>query len=720
MKTGLKGKYRKNVRGVGLALFLIVSAFFPMGAHPETVPTSSSPLPLGADAVLYQKAVQSFSRGDFSHSRKFLKEILANHPQSVEMGPSWLLLARIKSRSGENLARSPKIRDRAMRQALRLFWKAHDALPAGWDQGRVSYRMGRMMDRMGFYPEAKGYLELSVREAPYGPRFFSSRLLLAEILRKEGHIRQAKRVVDRLSSRMELEHPGNGATTLPLLYEQARIDLDQEDVHAAGNLLTQALSLDGSYPYKHPEDLFVLALFADRKEHNRRAFALYREFRRFGSESPYVPEALYRMAVLSGKLGKPSSMEARLLEVVHEYPSSRWADRARLEIARLQGTREQQRYYPGKSHRKSPLDKKIERLLDVNLKNGSVSSRVLSLSMTAPLLASRGQWVEALRTLHRIQSDTDPGSPEGLRLSGLETALVAGWILHQKDPFRPDRIRKIVRSYGYALKTDIRDPRPTPFEVAGEKAVPEAFHLEGMALAKKGDKVSAIRWYRKTLRVAGLDGRVRVLEDLVRLEKKDGNFSGAWIDGQTLLQDLPPVSVDRPVWMGRLARMARRMGDTGKEEALLREKVREYPQDDSSGRTLARLFGIDLDRGNSGQAGLDARLARIFLEESRDPEDRKALGNVLYRWGKMERDLHHPERAYRLLESFQTAFPEDPRSGWAAYQLGNLSIVLGRPKKAHDWFLKVAQDEAGSSLGKVARERAQGIRLEEDMAARGY
>ena len=710
---------RKTGFWTAAVLLFFLSAFFPGKAQPSG---SSSVLriPLGSDAILYHKALQFFSQGDYPRSRKYARRILAEHPHSVETGPAWLLLARIQARSAEERARSRKERYRAMRQALRFFWRAHDALPHGWDQGRVSYRMGRMMDKMGFYPEAKGYLELSVREAPSGPRFFSSRLLLAEILRKEGHIRQARRVVDRLASRMELENPGRKATMLPLLYERARIALDQDRVPEAGSFLTRALALDGVYPYKHPEDLFTLALYADRKGHHRRAFALYREFRRFGSESPLVPEALYRMGILSGKLGKPRSMEARLLEVVHEYPTTRWADRARLEIARLEGAREQGRFSPGQSHRKSPLDKKIERLLEVNLINGSVSSRVLSLSLTAPLLARRGQWEEALRTLHRIQSDTDPGSPEGLRLSGLETALVSGWILHQKDPFHPGRIQKIVASYGYALNPEIRDPRPTPFEIEGERDVPEAYRLEGKAFARSGDTVSAIRWYRKTLKVAGLNVRVRTLRDLVRLETTKGDLSGAWADGQTLLAALPSSSPDRPVWMGRLAVLARKMGEPHLEETLLREKIRDYPQDDSSGRTLVRLFAIDRKGGDTARAEKDANLARVFLDDARDPDDRKALGSLLYRWGKMERDLHHPERAYRLLEAFQRTFPEDPRRGWALYQLGNLALVLGDPEKARHWFLKVARKESGSSLGRVARERAQGIRLEQDMAARGY
>ena len=720
MGAHLREQGRRKDFGTAIVLILLMSLFFPGNAEPAIHTPSSTRIPLGFDAILYHKALHSFSQGDFPHSRKYLQRILADHPHSVETGPAWLLLARIQARSAEDRSRSRGERDRAMRQALRKFWRAHDALPPGWDQGRVSYRMGRMMDKMGFYPEAKGYLELSVREAPSGPRFFASRLLLSEILRKEGHIRQARRVIDRLSARMDLENPGRGTTVLPLLYERARIALDQDHVQDAGKYLTRALSLNGTYPYKHPSDLFVLALYADRKAHNRRAFALYREFRRFGPENPLIPEALYRMAILSGKLGKPQSMEARLLEVVHEYPASKWADRARLEIARLQGRREQDRSYPGQSHRKSPLDKKIERLLEVNLKNGSVSSRVLSLSMTAPLLARRGQWEDALRTLHRIQSDTDPGSPEGLRLSGLETALVSGWILHLKEPFHPVRIQRIVRSYGYALKTEIRDPRPTPFEIDGEKAVPEAFRLEGEAFSRSGHSASAIRWYRKALEVAGLKVRVRILEDLVHLERKDGNPSGAWADGQTLLQALSLSSPDRPVWMGRLARLARTMGKLRSEEGLLREKIREYPQDDSSGRTLVRLFAIDRKGGDTARAEQDAKIARVFLDDSRDPNDRKALGNLLYRWGKMERDLHHPDQAYRLLDSFQETFPEDSRRGWAIYQLGNLALVLGDPEKARLWFLKVAQNESGSSLGKVARERAQGIRLEQDMAARGY
>lgn len=726
-KEGNPKPVQKNVRTIGLflassALFLFFFLVPPptVRVFAKTGKPAVSPIPIGEDAVLYQKAVESFDRGDMAQARKRVRKMLKQHPRSVKIGPAWLLLGRIESRAARDVLLPKTSRNRALRQALRLYWRAHDANPSGWDRGRVAYRMGELMDRMGFFAEARGYLELSVREAPEGPRFFDSRILLAEILRKEGHPGLAARVIGRLSARVDLTYPGNTSMILPLLYERSRIDMALGKVKDAGSLLKKALALDGSYPYKHPDDLFVLATYADREGHNRRAFALYRNFLRFGSESHLVPEALYRMALLSGRMGKESSAQARLLELIHEYPSSEWADRGRLEVAHIAGSRLSKTILPGQSHSRSALDRKIERLLEVNLRRGSVSSRVMSLSLTAPLLARRGQWREALSKLHRISIDADPTSSDGQRLAGLETALVTGWIIRQSEPFRPDRIVRIVRDYGYALQGGIRDPRATPFEIEGQKAMPRVYELEGKAQEALGHPKQALDWYRKGLRIAGLSWRARILGDLVRLQEKTGDLGQAWADGQNLLLDLPLHSPDRPVWMGRLARLARKRGEVRREAVLLRQRIREYPEDSSTGRSLVRLFVLDRADENPLQAEKDARLAKIFLDDSRDPADRKALGKLLYHWGKMERNLHHPRRAYRLLASFVDGFPQDPRSGWALYQLGNLALVLGDAGKARDWFLKVTREEAGSPLGKVARERARGIRLKQEMAQRGY
>lgn len=729
-KRGEERTQKSGRHDVGTRVFFLIwsvlfsfFAILPAGLGRVSAQSGNPPgssIPLGEDAVLYQKAVKSFDRGDMEHARKWIRKILMQHPRSVKIGPARLLLGRIESRSARDANLGKTSRNRALRQAIRLYWQAHDANPPGWDRGRVAYRMGELMDRMGFFAEARGYLELSVREAPGGPRFFDSRILLAEILRKEGHPGQAQRVIERLSSRVDLEHPGNRSMILPLLYEGARIKIDLGDVKNAGDLLEKALSLDGSYPYKHPEDLFVLATYADREGHNRRAFALYRNFLRFGSASPLVPEALYRMALLSGRMGKEASAQARLLELIHEYPSSEWADRGRLEVAHIAGKRLSQKFPPGQPHSRSALDQKIERLLAVNLRRGSVSSRVMSLSMTAPLLARRSQWREALKNLHRISIDTDPKSPDGQRLAGLETALVTGWIIRQSEPFRPDRIVRIVQDYGYALKRGIRDPRATLFEIAAQKEMPRVYELEGKAQDALGHPDRALKWYRKGLQIAGLAWRARILGDLVRIQEKTGDLGQAWADGQTLLLDLPPHSPDRPVWMGRLARLARRRGENQREADLLRQRVRAYPEDSSTGRSLVRLFVLDRKDGNASQAEKDARLAKVFLDDSRDPADRKALGGLLYHWGKWERDIHHPQRAYRLLESFVESFPQDPRSGWALYQLGNIALALGDAGKARDWFLKVTRAESGSPLGKVARERARGIRLKQEMALRGY
>ncbi len=710
------------------ALFLFLAFFFHcVRAYPADSPApvsgavrSLSPGMIGEDALMYGKAERFFAGKDWKRATRELDGLLKSHPDSVLTGPSYLLLGRISGRMAVRPGLTRQERNRFWREAIRLCWKAHYALPAKWDRGRAGYRMGRIMFRRGFYPEAKGYLEMGLGEAPDGPRAFDSHLLLAEILRREKHLDASRQILDRLLSRLNPQSSVALRQRISLDYEKSRVLLDLGQMGEAGSLLSEALSLDGNYPYKHPSLLLLLGRYADRAGHNRRAFALYRNFLRFDPESPHVPEARYRMALLAGRLGRRRSMDARLRELIHESPESDWSIRARLKLAESANGRSLLNSSPVKPHRKSDLDRMIDRLEGVNLQRGSRRSRVMALSLIVPLLAERNQWSQALRKLHRISSLVEPESPLGRRVSGLETGLVYGWILSESRSRHPQKVLRIARSYGYALMPSLTDSRPTAFEEESIRKSSRVFVLIGKAQEELNRPEAAERWYRKALSVASLRDRAGVLGDLFRLALVRRKPDDAYRTGLELLAVLPADPAEKPVWLGRMARLARRMGRTGRETSFLETRLSLFPEDESSGRSLARLFEIESGRGEYQKALETAVRARSFLDGSRDPRDRKALLTLLYDWGKMERELHHVDRSSRIWTAFVDTAPADPRAGWVSYQLGNMAETMGHPEEAYRWFLQASRSKSPSPLAEVARQRARGIKLAGEVHDRGF
>ncbi|MHB1285222.1 MAG: tetratricopeptide repeat protein [Leptospirales bacterium] len=684
------------------------------GAHQR------APRMIGEDALMYKKAERLFSEKNWEGAKGELKGLLMTHPESVLSGPSYLLLGRIAGRMAERPGLGSREKNEAYRQAIRLYWKAQYAPPAHWDRGRVAYRMGRIMFRREFYPEAKGYLEMGLGESPDGPRAFESHLLLAEIFRLEHHVGRSRQILDRLLARMNPQSPDAQSQKISFDYELARVSLDQDQMEEAGSRLTEALSLDGNYPYKHPELFFLLGEYSDRVGHNRRAFALYRNLLRFAPDSADVPEARYRMAILSGRLGKKKSMDARLMELIHESPDSDWAIRARLKLAESYGSRFATEKGPEKSHRKSDLDHMIDRLESVNLERGSIQSRVLALSLIAPLLADRNQWPQALRKLHRISSLVAPQSPSGKRVAGLEKGLVTGWILSESHAHHPGKVLRIAQSYRYALSPSLVDPNPTVFEQETLRHAPLVFVRIGKAQEELKHLNQAERWYLKALSVAPLKERPAVLENLFNLALLRKKPSEAYRTGLDLMAILSADPVARPVWLGRMARLARRMGKTSEETSFLEDRLSQFPEDESSGRSLARLFEIESRRGEYQKALETALRSRGFLDGSQDPRDRKALLTLLYDWGKMEKELHHVNRSRRIWTEFVKEGPEDPRSGWVSYQLGNLAETMGDPEQAYRWFLRASKSKSPSPLAEVARQRARGIKLAGEVHDRGF
>lgn len=111
--------------------------------------------------------------------------------------------------------------------------------------------------------------------------------------------------------------------------------------------------------------------------------------------------------------------------------------------------------------------------------------------------------------------------------------------------------------------------------------------------------------------------------------------------------------------------------------------------------------------------------SRAFLDDSADPDDRAALRNLLYEWGQMEREIHHPGAAYRVWSDFVKSAPEDARAGWAQYQLGKIAETMGRTDVAYRWFMKAALAKGPAPLSDVARQKADAIRLRQEAQNRG-
>lgn len=690
----------------------------PLPEQPELRP--GEPL-IGEDQLMYRKAKGLFDTGKWDAARKELDGLIETHPQSVFVGKSYLLIGRIAERRAQKesgLGR--EARNRLYRSAIRLYWKAHLAPPDGWDQGESFYRMGRLMlTRMHFDPEAKGYLNLGIIESPDGPYSYESRVLIAEILRREGHLEKSRQVIDHVEGRVRLEPNLPTTRLLPVLYEKARIALEQNDLPDVGRILSEALSADGTYPYSHPSLFFLLGRYAERVGHTRRAFSLFRNFVRFDPASPDVPEAGYRMAILAGRMGRSRSMRGRLVELYHDYPDTDWGIRARLKILEERDEKPLEIAVPTPPHQKSVLDRRVEELERIDIKDGSQTTKVIALSLMVPLLAHREQWTVALRKLHRLSIGTDPLSRPGLRLANLEKSLVYGWILKESGAGHDGAVREIARDYGYALFPALTDPDPVPFESLEIPKAALVLDRIGRAEQKKGRFVEAGRWFRKALGVASLNDKPEVLGDLFDLSLASKDPLEAYRTGENLLAVLPADPVERPAWLGRMAGLAKRLGMPGSEEGYLEERLREFPEDPTSGRSAYRIFGIERELGHFRRARAMALRSRAFLDDSGNPADRKALGDLLYDWGQMEHEIHHPGAAYRAWSDFVKFAPEDSRAGWAQYQLGKIAETMGRSDDAYRWFRRASLAKEPSPLSDVARQKADAIKLRQEAQNRG-
>jgi tetratricopeptide (TPR) repeat protein len=599
------------------------------------------------------------------------------------------------------------------REASEDLWRARSALPAGPSRDEATFAISRMMFSQGFYPEARGMVQLGLRESPEGPFFIPEKLLLASCWRRSGNPRKAMKILNQLGVDVETASGVSRSDRINYLYEAGGVSLDLGELADAGEYYRAAIGLSPDYAYSHPRRLYDLGLYSDRVGHERRAFKLFREYMRRKPAGDHVPMAAYRMAEISGRLGRPESRLARLGDVIRTYPDTEAADLSKITLLKDKLKTLESGFPPSgqlkslPAHQKSLDDRLIERSWQIVSSGVTNRSRVDAASIMVPLLVSQKRYDLAFRVIHRLEIDAAPDSRSGKRLLGLESAVLFHRILEMDNPSDDQEVLKLVHSYRHLLSPVLLDPLPTRMEM-------RSFSREGQVLlriarAHEGikDDAGARRWLHQVLMHAGIAPRGGALKDLIALDMQAHDPLAAWRWGQSLIALIHPGNSTEAGWLLDEEKVARKLGDMDREVPLLRRFVSEFSADPRAGMAQARLFRIHLLRNEFDQAENSARKALVLLAPGRS--DQASLLTLLYRFGQMEASLHRTKEAVSLWEKFLRDGPEDPRRGWVMYQLGKLDEADGRERRAYRWYLRAAKVATNPETASVARQKAEGI-----------
>lgn len=680
------------------------------------VPETSDRIPSSGDHEIFLK-LQKWKdlNGSVSGARELFGKLKREHPGSVLIPRASLVMGEILLKKATGTRHENDTRKSILREASGDLWRARMDLPSGVLRDEASDGIARLMLSEGLYPEARGMLELALRESPDGPFAISEELLLASTWRHSGNPGKAMTILSRLGADMETASDVSASDRINYLYEAGGVSLDLGNLSDAGEYYRSALGLSPDYAYSHPEKLYDLALYSDRIGHEKRAFKLFREYLRRKPGGAHVPMAAYRMSEIAGRRGRPQSRLARLMEVMRTYPHTEASDLSRIALLKdklkvLQGeSRPSGQLNALPPHQKSVNDRLIESSYQIVRSGVTSHSRVEAASIMVPLLVSQKRYDLALRVIHRLEIDADPKGPSGRRLLGLESAVLFRRILEMKNPSDDRRVLRLVHSYRNLVSPVLLDPRPTPMEVrsfSGEGKV-----LLRIARAHEGvkDDDGARNWFHQVLLHGGLGPRSRALEELVSLDMKSNDPLGAWMFGQELIALIRPGDSKGAGWILDEEKVARKLGDMDREIPLLRKLVTDFPADPRAGWAQARLFRIHLLRNEFDQAENSARKALVLLAPG--GSDQASLLTLLYRFGQMEVALHRTKEAISLWEKFLRDAPEDPRRGWVMYQLGKLDEADGKERRAYRWYLRASKVTGNSDLASVARQKAQGISI---------
>ena len=695
----------------------------PKGVLSSQVPDPSLPvsetadrIPSSGDHELFSELLKwKDSNRSATGARDLFLRLKSEHPGSVLIPRASLVMGELLVKKSLKVRHESDTRKSIVKEASRDLWRARIDLPPGALRDEATHNIARLMFSEGLYPEARGMLKLALRESPDGPFAVSNELLLAASWRRSGSPVKAMKILSRLGADIETASGVKVSDRIKYLYEAGGVSLDLKNLTDAGEYYRAAIGLSPDYAYSHPKRLYDLALYSDRIGHEKRAFKLFREYLRRKPGGGHVPMAAYRMAEVAGRLGRPQSRLARLMEVMRTYPHTEASDLSKVALLKDESKILQGESHPSGQlktlppHQKSVNDRLIESSDQLIRSGVTIRSRVEAASIMVPLLVSEKRYDLAFRVIHRLEIGADPKGPSGRRLFGLESAVLFRQILEMNSPSDDLRVLRLVHSYRNLVSPVLLDPRPTPMEM-------KSFSEEGKVLlriarAHEGikDDDNARRWLHQVLLHGGLGPRSRALRDLISLDMKSNDFLGSWRLGQELIALIRPGDSKGAVWILDEEKVARKLGDMDREIPLLRKFVTDFSADPRAGWAQARLFRIHLLRNEFDQAENSARKALVLLAPG--GSDQASLLTLLYRFGQMEVSLHRTKEAVSLWEKFLRDAPEDPRRGWVMYQLGKLDEADGKERRAYRWYLRAAKVTSNADLASVARQKAQGISI---------
>ena len=672
----------------GLAFLL----FFP-GLSPERLgamePGPGGKLPHGRDRGLLSVALKDFRSQHDRMARKAIKELLSSHPGSLYRGPALLLLARIHAR--EAIGKSSG----DFREPLAYFRKAEETPPSGWDRGEVLFREGQYLIRQRFGAEGRGILSQLLSRFPDSPWVFRARLATADSWREKGNLRRADKILDGV--RTSLSHSSPMTDRIRYLYLLGHVRLDQGDLPGAESAFLSALSLSKSYPYHHPEALFLLARTAYALGHNHRSAALFKSFARLFPNDPRSGESEYYLARISGRMGFLSHEKARLREVVADYPGSAASHLARTELLRL--------VFFSPDNGESPGD--LPELLSRSIRElGKIASeeRNRRISGEAALLRLRlmdraGDWEGAIRKISRLEGTVDPASRFGVRLRKLETSLVLNRISQLSYPLHAGQILNLYHSYRYRLP------------LASDPAGASLFLSLARATRKKGEKERAGR---------ELDSVLSHSKDPVLLAKarklryrwliQDGKKSRALDWAITFYGNRTIPSTERREWFAKALDLARQMKKPDIEKEVLSSWAASGVPIDHPGEVLARLGLLEIGSGDPDKGRSDLLRALPEIEGRR--ENPSLLARVLFRLGQESFLRGDRASSRRYWQEMLACCPSDPHGGWVTYQMGQMALSDGHANEALEWFEKTVRKYPGEEVARVAKEKIRAMRLE--------
>ncbi len=658
------------------------------------------------------------SGGSVSDGRHLLEKLRRDHPGSILLPKACLVMAEILEKRAPKSSQEIDRRKRMLSEAERDLWRAREESPSGPFREKATDALARLYVLMQRESEARGIMELALRENPDSPYAIDEEIFLASSDRRVGTIPKAERILSRVGVQMENSPQVTDGQRLEYLYAAGGVALDAGHLNEAGEYYKAAIHLSPDYAYAHPEKLYDLGLYSDHAGHNHRAFTLFRDYIRRSPGGVHVPMAAYHMAELSGRLGRPESRLARLKEVMVEFRGTEAADFARISLMkdRLQSlsgeTSPSGRLNVLSPHIKSLEDRMIEASGRLVRKGASVRTKVDAASILVPLLVRQRRYPRALRIIHRLEIDADPESLSGKRLKGLESAVITSRILSLGGAANDRKVVDLVHSYRDLIRPVLSDPLPSPMEM-------ENFSREGLVFLRIAEAYDRLkngdhsrRWFHRVLLHGGLSARTHALSDLVRLDRQENRTLAAWNRGQELLSLIQKGHDEQAGWLMKEERIARAIPDPDREIPLLRRFVHDFPADPKAGWAEARLFQIYRQRNEFMKAENSAEKALVLMAPG--SSDQAGLLTLLDRYGQMEASLHRTQKAISLWEMFLKEGGQDPRRGWVMYQIGKIEEADGNGRRAYQWYLRASKVASSPELASVARQKAQGVSIHMD------